>query len=432
VRYIIYTILLILLIILCIYIAWLNPLVVEVTLPWLGSFMDVPLIVVILCSVLFGVLISFGIMLIKETRRSIHHIIAARRIKRNEYINQQYNQGMQLVASGHSEEAAVCFNKLLSKYPQHVESNIALGDVYFSADEWDLAAHYHSRALELKDNDPGLMLKLAQDYQQAGKIDGVIDMLQKVIQVDEDNLIARTRLRELYCKQGHWDKAYEMQQQVIDHISAKTRKIQEQQTLWGLKCELAGNQAAHGQHQEAIKALKEIIKADKGFIPAYIQLIDIYQKQGKLEEAYQVIEKGYRQNFSIILLKRMEILSLKHEHPQRIIAAYRQAIKDRPQDYDLYLFLGMLYLKLEMLDEAEEQFQYLTRLKDFSLLHYELAEVLKRKKQYEQSVEEYQRAFKTQEEELQRYTCDGCGAKFPRWEGRCYHCGRWNTINWQI
>ena len=26
------------------------------------------------------------------------------------------------------------------------------------------------------------------------------------------------------------------------------------------------------------------------------------------------------------------------------------------------------------------------------------------------------------------YTCENCGAESPRWEGRCPHCGDWNTL----
>jgi lipopolysaccharide biosynthesis regulator YciM len=432
-RYILIAVLIILLIILCVYIAIHNPIQLTLTLPLLGTFVDVPLIIVMLGSMLSGVLLSFGIVLIKEMRRSFLQWREARATKRSELVDNQYNQGLQLLAGGRPDDAANCFNKVLGKDPRHIRAHVALGDVYFSAGDWDQAAHYHSRALELNGGDAGIMLKLAQDYQRAGRIDGAIDVLQRIIQADGGNLTARIRLRELYGNQGHWDKAYELQQQVVALTKSKPQKAQEQQMLWGLKYELASTQAARGQYQEAIKALKEIIKEDKQFLPAYIQLVDVYQRQGKLDEAFQVIEKGYRQNSSLILLKKLEELSLARENPQRAIGAYRQAIQSRPQDFGLNLFLGMLYLKLEMLEEAKEQFQYLIRQgKDFPLLHYELAGVRERQKQYEQGCEEYRRAFKAKEEQLLRYTCGECGANFPRWEGRCHHCGRWNTINWQV
>jgi lipopolysaccharide biosynthesis regulator YciM len=432
-RYILLAVLVILLIGLCIYVALLNPAPVVVTLPWLGTYKDVPLIVVMLTSVLCGVVVSFGIFLVKEMRRSFKHLGEARKVKRSEFVERQHTRGVQLVVSGYPDEAIHCFNKILNKDPKNVEAHIALGDVYFSIGDWDQAARCHSRALEVNGGDAGLMLKLVQDYQRAGKIDGAIDVLQKIIQADESNITARIRLRELYCNQGHWHKACELQQQVVALVKSKPNKLQEQNILWGLKCGLAGTQAADGQQQEAIKALKEIIKADKHFLPAYIQLAEVYQKQKRLDEAIQVLEKGYRQNQSLILLKRLEELSLSRDDPQRAIETYRRAIQNRPQAYGLYLFLGMLYLKLEMLEEAKEQFQYLIRQgKDFPLLHYELAGVQERQMQYQQSCQEYKRAFLTQDAQLLRYDCGECGATFPHWEGRCHHCGRWNTINWLV
>ncbi len=433
-RYILSAVFFVSFIVLCIYIASKNRIQVEsITLPWLGTYADVPLIVVLLTSMLSGMLVTFGIMLVKDIRRSFKQWVKAREDKHKGFIEHQYAHALELMAGGHPAEAATAFNKVLSKQPRHVESQVALGDICFSTGDWDRAAHYHSQALELNVGSADIMLKLSQDYQRAGKIDGAVDVLQRIIQSDGSNLTALSRLRNLYCNQGHWDRAYELQQQVVSLTRDKSQKSREQQTLLGLKYELAATQAAQEQKPEAIKMLKDIIKQDKHFIPAYIQLVDIYQQQQEYSNAYQVIEKGYKQNHSPVLLKKLEEVSLSHNDPQRAIKAYRKALQERPQDFSLHLFLGMLYLKLEMLDEAKERFQYMIQQgQEFPLLHYELAKVHKRQKHYEASCDEYKRAFKSQEKQLLRYTCGECGAQLPYWEGRCHHCGLWNTINWRV
>ncbi|NQU66089.1 MAG: DNA repair protein RadA, partial [SAR324 cluster bacterium] len=30
------------------------------------------------------------------------------------------------------------------------------------------------------------------------------------------------------------------------------------------------------------------------------------------------------------------------------------------------------------------------------------------------------------------YVCQSCGAKFPKWTGRCGHCGEWDTLTEQM
>ncbi len=432
-NYILFAVFILLLIILAIYFAMLNAVYVTVTLPWLGKFMDVPLIVVILSSVLLGVLIAFSLVFIKEVRRSWEQLRACRKNKRSRLAQEQYNQGLQLIASGRQKEAIECFNKLLDKHAEYTDACDALGDVYFSACNWDKAAFYHSKVLDLNSNNLGVMLKLANDYKQAGKIDRAIDILQKIIQKDEHNYTALTGLRDLYCEQGRWDKAYELQSKAVSLAKSKSVKLQETQVLLGLKYELAGNRAAQSRYPEAVKALKDIIKEDKSFLPAYIKLADIYELEHELTDAYQVLEKAYHKHPDPVLLKRLEEISLKHDDPQRAIKAYREGIKEQSQDFRIYLFLGMLYLKLEMLEEAKDQFDYLLRQgKDSPLLHYELAGIFERQADFKQSCSEYKRAFEAQERQLLRYTCAECGAQLPRWEGRCHHCGKWNSINWKV
>lgn len=432
-RYILSAVLIILLIVLCVYVAVLNPDTVDISLPLVGTFLNVPLILVLLSSMLSGVCLSFGFVLAKEMRRSFNEWGKTRKTKRHKLVDDQYTEGQQMLAGGHADEAISHFNKLLNKEPQHVPAHVVLGDIYYAAGDWDKATHYHSRALELNGKNADIMLKLGQDYQQAGRIDGAIDVLQKILQANGNNLTALNRLKELYCNQGHWNKAYELQQQLVNLAKSKKQKTQQQQALLGLKYEMASTKASQGKQQEAIKALKEIVKQDKQFLPAYIQLVDIYQQQQEWSSAYQLIEKAYRQNSSLILLKRLEELSLMRNDPQRAIRAYRQAIQVNPQDSSPCLFLGMLYLKLEMLKEAEEQFQYLIQQgKDFPLVHYELARVQERQKDYEKSCKEYKHAFKAQEKELLRYACVECGVQLFRWEGRCHHCGCWNSISWQV
>ena len=30
------------------------------------------------------------------------------------------------------------------------------------------------------------------------------------------------------------------------------------------------------------------------------------------------------------------------------------------------------------------------------------------------------------------YSCNNCGAKYPKWMGQCSQCGEWNTVEEEI
>ena len=55
---------------------------------------------------------------------------------------------------------------------------------------------------------------------------------------------------------------------------------------------------------------------------------------------------------SLLLLHRLEDLYLRQGEPGKAIELYKQAVTWRPQDISLKFFLGKLFYRLEMVDEA--------------------------------------------------------------------------------
>src|SRR3989337_3932277 len=120
----------------------------------------------------------------------------------------------------------------------------------------------------------------------------------------------------------------------------------------GLRYEFARHLYAKGDKDKSRKLLKGIIRADKGFIPAYVTLGDMLIEDGESSEAADLWEKGYYLNYSEILLHQLEDFYLQQGEPEKIIWIYKKAISLNPQNPALKFYLGKLYYRLEMLDEA--------------------------------------------------------------------------------
>jgi len=424
----------ILLIAFCVYVAILNPVRVSLVLPFVGRLVDVPLVLVMLFCILFGVVLTAGFVFFREARRSLSGWLAGRRRERKEKVQRLYMRGLDLLASHRYKEARAAFFKVLKVEPKHVGANVALGDIAYEEHNWEEAARYHGQALDCDEYNVRILLKLEKDFCQAGRLDEAIGVLRRIVQTDRKNLAAWSRLRELYFKQGAWSKAAEAQREIVSLTKGLPGRRQAEEEIWlGIRYELAMQLLGQGQEAEAEKGLLEVIKADKKFVPGYVALARIYREKGRRKEALAIVEKGYKVCPSLVLLKELERIRLEEENPEGAIRAYRQAIEKNPEDCALRLFLGMLYLKLEMVDEAKEQFLFLEQQgRDFALLHYVMAEVYKRRKDYERSCQEYRQAFQAQEVAVFHYVCQRCGAEYHEWSGRCQRCNHWNCIGWRI
>ncbi len=382
---------------------------------------------------LVGTAAAMAAIFIKEIQRTVVTWGNERKAKKHGQLEERYAHGLDLVAGGRLEEATACFEEILKKEPQHPGATTALGDVHYSCKKWDKAIEYHSQARSITPANIRLMLKLGRDYAEADRRTDAIEILSQLTQIDGDNLTGFVELGKLYLKQGKPEQAYNAQCKVVNLTKDPNRKEKEQQILLGLKCELAGEQSAQGDDQNAIRTLKDVLHKDKRFVPAYIKLAEIYQKGGALDEAISTVERGYRSTPCMVLLQRLEELALAEEQPQEAISAYRQAIGRAPDDLAPALALALLYFKLEMLDEAEKECRYLlSHGKDFPLLHQLLAEIYFRSGRFEESCGRYKHVLQKQRERLFRYVCNNCGAEKASWEARCTSCGQWNSLVWQI
>lgn len=422
-------ILVILLIIFSVYLAVLNPDPISLTLPLVGYFKDVPTIVVILSSILLGVAIAFVVMIAKETTRTLSSWRKNRRQKEMEAIEQLYNQGLNLMSAGRRADAIVNFNKVISRDPQFVYAYVSLGDIYFSEANYDKAIECFSRAHQIKKDSIDILIKQEKSLEQAKRPTEEIAVLTKIIELDNTNLYAFVKIRQLYLQLENWEEAHNIQKQILSLTKSGTQKKAEQQCLLGILYEIAGASSGKGDYDEAIKQYREVIKNNKDFIPAYLKLSETYQASGDTDEAVRVLVKANKQSPNYLYFPHLEELYLKQESPAAIIDAYKKAIQRSPDEVRLNLLLGKLYLGLEMLDEAMGQFkEVLSKDSDSPSVHFMIGEVHERFRRWQEASDEYKQASSASAEECAvHFVCSTCNNNTADWVDRCPQCHNWNT-----
>jgi len=194
-----------------------------------------------------------------------------------------------------------------------------------------------------------------------------------------------------------------------------------------LRYEKALVRLAQGKADDAERRLRDVVKDDPSFCAAYVVLSG-HLLGRSVEEATEVLLQGFRATRNPVFLIKLEDLFVETERPQAMIRIYSHLQREFPSDYDVNLFTGKFFLRLEMIDEALEQLLKAETLDpDRESVNILLAEAFRRRGRYEAASQHYQRAFGYKRRYLIPFRCSACGASTIKWTARCPSCGAWNA-----
>jgi len=422
------TILLLLVVIVVLLLREFNPGMVTVNLLPSKSY-EVAKSTLLLLSLFAGAGLVFILYFLRDVKRFLRGLRVQREQKKRLKIQELYTKGLNALLAKRNAEAAGFFQKVLSIDPNHVDTLLRMGISRLREKNTHEAILAHQKALGLDPDNPEVMFSLAADYEEAKRFDEALDMYRKILSRDSSNLTALIRMRDLYQRLNHWEELYETQRKLVVNPLTPQEQEVEHRKLAGYKYELGRSLLEAGDLERAKKTFRGVIKLDKDFIPAYLGLGEVYLEDGKAADAAELWEKAYKMTSSTLLLLRLEDLYLKQGEPGKAIEIYTQAVNWKPQDGKLKFFLGKLYYRLEMVDEA---FDILTTVdwgdKEFPDVHKLLGNIYLRRGSLGLSASEFKKALGFRKQIIVPYTCSNCDLRTTDWSGRCPNCGKWNTF----
>ncbi|MFQ5781071.1 MAG: tetratricopeptide repeat protein [Nitrospiria bacterium] len=352
----------------------------------------------------------------------------ARREKKEAQIKVYYTDAVNAFLAKRYRDAASLFKKILALNPNHAASLLRLGRIHRIENNYNDAIRLHRKARGLDDKNIEILLALARDLEEAERFEESMQYLREILQSDETNLMALMRLRDLTIRLQQWEEAHPLQEKIIKLSPPDVSRRNEQVVLLGIKYEIGRTLLQRDQSGIARRKFKEAIKLDKGFLPAYIGLVQMHLKEGKIELAAALLEKSYELTNHLILLLRLEDFYLEMGAPEKILRIYRKAIDRDPQNAVLKFFLGRLYYRLEMVDDAfETLLEVETRVEHFPDLHKILGNLHQRRGDLSLAIEAFKKALKLKKRVLIPYYCAACDYHTNEWAGRCGRCGLWNS-----
>ena len=342
-----------------------------------------------------------------------------------------YRRGTEASYGGRKQEAREQFSAILRRAPQDRRALLRLGDVERDLGNFEAAVQAHRRALELRPDDLQARYALYRDYRGAENLPASKAALREILERDQSsNLPVLRELRDLLLKEENWEELASAQEESLELVAPEERAA-ERELLVGVHYQLGLRDLNEGDTKSAVQRLRRLVKEQREFVPAYLALGEALSKLGQADEAIATWNDGFEATHSPMLLQKIEDEYLSREQPASAIEYHRRAIlRLRGREAILGRFLlGRLYYRLEMIDDALQQFESIKRDILYSpTLHYYLAKIKQRRGEDQAAAQEFKELIKQFDLLQPQIVCGACGYRGGSWLDRCPTCGAWNRL----
>lgn len=373
-------------------------------------------------TVMLGLAREFSILFERRRHR--------KESRKQDEIEEKYSRGLVAVLEGRDEEALKHFRSVLEQDSRHVNTLLKVGEVLRGQERYAEAIEFHRKAHHLKEEDTRPLYALVDDHEAKGDMERARVVLGKIIAINKSSLSAWRKLRSLYIKESNWPKALEAQQRVEKLLDGRDpRERAERRFGKGIRYEIAATHLEEDRAKDAVALLRKILKDDPQFIPAHVKLGEALLVLGQDPEAIQAWYRGFELTGSPIFLTVLEEHYLRQEQPLAAIEALKRCISETQADTLPRFYLGKLYFRLEMLDDALAVLSTLEGRASYApTLHYLIGRIHERRGNHREAASEYRKVIKEMDLVQLDYRCGSCSATVLDWHPSCAACGEWNAV----
>jgi len=392
----------------------------------------IPIFQLLLLAFVAGMLCLLPAWVFRDARGAAERWKQKKAVREQAQLENAFRFGVDAVANRRRSEAEEAFRSILKRRPQHRNALIALGEVLRDQGRYEEAAECHRRAIRQDEDDLKAHYSLAEDHVVAGDLPAAEAVYQKIITLrPKRSVAAHEQLRDLYIARGMWARALEVQERLEKlPISDPERRKRIQRARVGLEYEVLRLRMQGGDVKGAAGRLKKLVRAAPEFAPAYVALGEAARLLERDDEALSWFQEGFSKTGSPVFLMCIEDHFLARQHPAGAIAAFRDLAGRRKSDVLPRFFLGRLFSRLEMNDEAWEVFTELqNELPESPTLTYYIARVHERRGDHEEACRLYRRVVQDTQGLRMWFRCGGCGEEAAAWQAYCFKCRAWDTFH---
>lgn len=411
-----------------------NQEVTTVKIPF-GKTYETPTIALVLLSGAVGALVMLLVFVVRDTKKFLDSWQYQKKHKKEAKVQELYSKAVNYLHAHHNQnEAKELLGEVLTEEPEYLNALLRLGDIAISEEDFQKAREYYQKAWDLNPQSLEALFALERLMERTGRWPDTLRYIEEILEIDEGNLSALYKKRDILERLDRWDDLIFVQKAIFKNEHTEKDRNRERQNLVGYKYEYGRHSLENGELEKAKKAFRTVLRLEKDFIPATLGLTEVLLREGETEEAINLLEKGYEQTSSMVILSRLEDLLINVGEPARLIRIYKNNLSKNPQDPLMKFFLGKLYYRLEMIDDA---FETLTSIDTggtaYPDLHQLMGNLYMKRNQIDRAVYEFKRALDVYKPVFSlSYRCKDCGYMSSEWSGRCTNCKKWSTYQFNL
>jgi len=240
------------------------------------------------------------------------------------------------------------------------------------------------------------------------------------------------RRRDRTLADRDWPEAMRWQEKIeafLDESGDGAAREREAGVALGLTYQRGVALLENERPAEAAPIFRQLLAKEPRFIPACIMLGEAELEQDNEKVALAEWRHGFETTGSPVFLQRIEDHFIESAEPARAIEMLRTLIARSEKDLLLRFFLGRLYYRLEMHDEALKVLATLAEAMESSpTYHYLLGRIHQRRGDVGSALAHYQECLQDAGLPEADFVCKSCATRFGEWHDRCESCGTWNSV----
>ncbi|HSM12933.1 MAG TPA: tetratricopeptide repeat protein [Thermoanaerobaculia bacterium] len=387
----------------------------------------------ILLVFLAGFLPAAVTLVVDTLRRELVARRERRRSREGEALDATLRRAWDLAADGQPDKAASELEVYLAARPDDFTGLVRYGSVLRRLGRTDEAVEAHRRAARLQPHSVGILYELAADYSDRDEEGLAREIRSRIVrEFPGYGLEVLRRRRGEAISRREWAEASRLHEQVMA-LSSQGGDVsvlaRESQLAQGLEYQRGVMLLEKDQPQEAAEIFRRVLHREPRFIPARIMLGEAELLAERPAEAIEAWRGGYLETGSPVFLARIEDHFIDEEEPVRAIETLRGLIAEASNDLLPRFFLGRLYYRLEMLDEAGRTLEGIgERIRSSPTFHLLQGRIHERRGEMARAVESYASCLRELEAGTSEFVCRVCGERTADWLDFCARCGSWNAV----
>jgi predicted Zn-dependent protease len=393
----------------------------------------VPIWIVVLTVFLAGFLPTGTVLLAQHLRRDL----AARRERKarreTQSFDAAYRRAVDAMADAQWGKAEQELAVVAQAQPEDFSVLLRQGEVLRRLGRAKEAVEIHRRASGLYPQSAALLYQLAEDYDALAQPDVAGEIRSRVLRDFPGQGVAVLRhRRNAALAASAFAEASRLQDQIEQQLreAGNTAGLEAEAGIsLGLAYQRGVALLEQEKAEEAAAVFRQVLERERRFIPAAIMLGEAELLRDNPKAALAEWRRGYDATGSPVFLQRIEDYFIEVGEPVQAIELLRGIIATAQNDTLPRFFLGRLYYRLEMHEEAMKLLASVgDRVASSPTYHLLLGRLHERRGEMRRAVESYFACIRQLGVLEAGYSCRLCHASHPEWSDRCAACGSWNSV----